>query len=226
MSTNNIDFSLKEDSLRFLHSYTVSQLRELRQYLELLDDVIQKSKDEEIAKLEETYSNLPDSQKEIFWQDNYPIHWEELFSFNLRSAFILQLCKVIEPYLSMLCRDVKEITTSKISVGDLKGGLYERNKKFLRAIGGFDKPNDRSWESIGDIYALRNTIAHHGGIVEGSNTEKRVMSLMNKVPGISIPSAGMLNIEKSFCEHSISTVQDFIDDLYEAATKLHKTKKP
>ncbi|MCG6946252.1 MAG: hypothetical protein LJE87_13020, partial [Deltaproteobacteria bacterium] len=159
-----------------------------------------------------------DSRKNEFWQENYPVHWDEIFGYNLRSSFVLLLCNTIEPYMSMVCSNVKTINNSNLSVDDLKGSLYERTRKYLEVVGGFSSPKDREWEIMGDIYALRNVITHNGAMIGGSNKEKRIRSLMKKSPGLSVPSEGMLSIEKSFCEYAIDNVETFVNGLYFSTT--------
>lgn len=221
-----MEFKLQDDMVDFLYSYICTQLNELRNYLTVMDDYIIGSERDEISDLEKEFDELSDSGKEMFWQENYPVHWNEVFGYNLRSSFVLLLCNTIEPYMGMLCLDIKAIKKSKLAVDDLKGGLYERTRKYLETVGGFNSPKDGEWEIIGDIYALRNAITHNGAIIEGSNKEERIKSLMNKAPGLSIPSGGMLNIEKIFCEFALLNVESFVKGLYGSTKAAYSNEKP
>ena len=99
MAVDCSSFDFSKDMSRFMYCHTKAQTKELHEYLKIMDEFVSKSEKEELSALEKEYNNLSSQAKEDFWQENYPVHWEEIFAGNLRSSFILLLFNIVEPYI-------------------------------------------------------------------------------------------------------------------------------
>lgn len=206
------------DAGELWYGYTKDQLHGLRYYLSVMEEFISKSESEELSCLKRQSDMLCAQKQGDFWAMNYPVHWET-FANNLRNSFILLLFTSLEPYITILCRDIGKATNATIELKDIKrGNLYEKSRKYLKKFGSFKLPTEKEWEVVIDIYALRNMITHNDGIIEGSNKEKRIKALMNKVTGLS---DGMLS--KEFCEYALTTIDNFVEALYESAMIIFRT---
>jgi len=217
------------DAGEFWYGYTKDQLHGLRCYLSVMEEFISKSESKELSYLEKQSDMLSDQSKGNFWAMNYPVYWEEIFANNLRNSVILLLYKILEPYISILCRDIGK--TTKIKLEDMKGGgsLYERIHKYLEEVGKFQSPTEKEWEVVINIYALRNMITHDDNSNE-KNEIKMIKALMkiealimNKATGLSMSSDGMLSIGKEFCEYALTNIDKFVDALYESAMIIFRT---
>ena len=88
MTVNCSSFDFSKDMWRFMYCHTKSQIKELYEYLRLMDEFISKSEQEELSALEKEYNNLPSQVRDGLWQENYPVHWEDIFASNLRSSLV------------------------------------------------------------------------------------------------------------------------------------------
>ncbi|WP_417661231.1 hypothetical protein [Pseudomonas sp.] len=189
---------------------TTENLSELRHFLETLENFITQEERKEIEALE------PHATSEGFWEYYYPYQWQQIIGDQLRKSFIVSLMSSAEFHLNLLCRDVAIIAKASITHEDLKGSTIARARKFLDAFSGFTAPKEALWELISDIYTLRNSIVHNSAIIDTNDrNSKRITALMGRAPGLSNPSAGVLEIRPDFCHHALSSVEDFFAQLHE-----------
>ena len=188
----------------------------LRLYLTTTEEFIEREEAREIESLEKhAGASSPD-----FWAWHYPVQWQEIIGSQLRKSFVVSLVSLAEFHIGMLCRDVVTITEAQITIDDLKGNIFSRARKFLETFARFTSPAQVDWELMGDIYALRNNIVHNAALVEADRNSSRLESLMQKAPGISNPSAGILDIKKEFCLYVLSHVETFMNDMHNEYAEL------
>lgn len=183
-------------------------LEELRLFQTTLEDFVEAEEKRDIEALA-PFATTPD-----FWMYNHPYQWQDIIGSQLRQSFVMSLASATEFHLGLLCRDTASVLQSPISHEDLKGGLITRARKFVLAFGRFNSPPETTWQNLADFYVLRNTIAHGGALVDTDREGKRLVAFMQRNPGISVPSAGMLKIERQFTSHMLDVVQRFFEELH------------
>ncbi|WP_029918782.1 hypothetical protein [Nevskia soli] len=184
-------------------------LSELRLFLDTLENFIENEERRDVEALK-PHAKYPD-----FWADHYPYQWQQIIGSQLRQSFLVSLMSATEFHLGMLSRDAASIVQTPISHDDLKGSMLTRSKKFLEAFAHFSAPSHSSWEIIGDLYALRNSIVHNAALVDADRNEGRIAAMMKRSPGISQPSAGMLEMKREFCSYAHKAVESFFNDLHD-----------
>jgi len=192
-------------------------LEELKLYRETLEVFIHNEESKEVAALEK-HAEPGDGE---FWSYHYPYQWQDIIGSQLRKSFTVSLLSLAEFHLGLLCRDVAEVVEARIKCEDLKGNsVFARAKKYLEAFGNFQSPPQAVWELVGDLYALRNSIVHNAALVDIDRNSARIQSLERKAPGISFPSAGVLDLKSEFCTFAIEKVEGFLNDLHQEYVRL------
>lgn len=203
--------SLLRDKGEMSHWLVKDNLEELHLFLGSLEGFIEQEEKREVAALEK-YARDNDGE---FWAEHYPYQWQQIIGSQLRKSFVVSLMSLAEFHLGILCRDVATITEAKITHEDLKGSMFTRARKFLEHFAGFVSPSQSDWERISDLYALRNSIVHNAALVDIDKNSSRLEAFMQRAPGISIPSAGMLEMKKEFCVFALDRVEAFIEALHQ-----------
>jgi hypothetical protein len=183
---------------------------ELRLFRGTLEKFIEEEEAGEIAALAKHAE--PDDGE--FWAAHYPYQWQQIIGSQLRKSFVVSLVSLAEFHIGLLCRDVATVTEAKITPDDLKGPLFIRARKFLETFAQFEAPSQAEWEFIGDLYSLRNSIVHNAALVDVDRNSARIEAFMRKAPGLSVPSAGMLKMENSFCVFAFEGVNSFLEVLH------------
>lgn len=197
-------------------------LEELKHYLDSIDGYLKAEEKRELGKLEEAAEKIPAEYRSEFFADHYPYEWEQIFAYHLRHSFVIALMALTEDHLNSFCRNTATLLKSPITHEDLKGSLMETGRKFLDAFANFSTPKEHEWKVVVDIYKLRNAIVHNGGRIEGAPNEARLKAFVRDAPGISIPSAGMLRIDKDFCLFAIDKVEGLFKELHNQQEGLRR----
>ena len=79
--------------------YRLDEVSRLDSYITVMEKFLESSILAELDSLEPTLAKLTDIEKDVFLQDNYPVHWEDNFGTRIRSAFCIQLCSYVEEVL-------------------------------------------------------------------------------------------------------------------------------
>jgi len=201
-----------------------------RLYLQTMEDFIDRKEKEEVASIK---AKFPESA-EINWSYHYPVYWEDIFFTQIRSSFIVSIVSFAEVSLNRVCKQVFNILTPPIKHTDehkeLKGGIIDRGKKYLKKFGKFNNPNDELWSIIKSIYLVRNCIVHNNNDIEDmeSKKQKQIGSLIGKLPGLLAAPAfvgdfgkyGFLKINYEFLIFSIDRIQEFVSSLYDELEQL------
>ncbi len=199
-----------------------------------MEDFIDKKEEEEVASIK---AKFPEGA-EINWSYHYPIYWEDIFFTQLRSSFIVSIVSFAELNLDRVCKQVFNILTPPIKHTDkhkdLKGGIIDRGKEYLRRFGKFNNPSDELWGIIKSIYLVRNCIVHNNNDIEDMESKKQeqIGNLVDKLPGLSAAAAfvgesgkyGFLKINNEFPIFSIDRIQEFVSSLYDELEQLCKSK--
>lgn len=197
----------------------IETLKGLKLYLETLEAFIDRERTQEISELKKHIEQWLPKQQEEFWAWHYPIHWDEIFASQLRSSFVPTLISLAESHIGMVADQAYEIVGTPIRPRDLRGGLFERHRKYLEAMAGFTRPSDASWNSVYEIRDVRNCIVHANSRIFDSRNPERLHTLVRKLPGLSA-SYDVLELSPEFLMHGLKTIEGFITDLYEEALAL------
>ena len=210
----NVEDNLREELIRAggIISYDIfsieGEISKLRFYFKTMEGFIEKEEAEEAKRFEEYTRNLNDSQKSSFWERNDPPPWDDIFLNTLRSSFLIVIVSYAETILKTICRDVGIILRTTIKCNDLKGNIFERSRKFLDCFGKFDKPTDRVWELINNIYYVRNVFVHNDGFMDDSG-RSRLRQFIKESPGI-YETNDSIKIEASFCYFALESISSFL----------------
>jgi hypothetical protein len=195
-------------------------LDELALFQRMMEQFIVDEADKGVKDTNGTLSLYAEGEKREFWAYSHPWYWQDIFASRLRMSYIVSLFSITESHLKAVCDAIAQIIKSPIQMDDLRGGVFGRARKFLWHIGGFDRPTERDWEQITDIWCLRNIIVHRNGVLVGSADERRIRALFGRAPGIGCQSEVMLEIEQGFCDFSQSRVWDFFEQIELEVTSL------
>ena len=191
-------------------------LDELRMFRGTLEKFIEEEETREVAAL----AKHAGADNGEFWADHYPYQWQQIIGSQLRKSFVVSLISLAEFHLGFLCRDVAVVTEAKITHEDLRGALFIRARKFLEMFAQFTAPAQADWELVGDLYSLRNSIVHNAALVDTGRNSERLVEFMRRAPGISVPSAGMLEMKKEFCIFALDSVTSFLGVLQQQYVAL------
>jgi hypothetical protein len=121
----------------------------------------------------------------------------------------------------MVAEQTCEIAGSPLKASDLRGGLLERNRKWLNALAGFMHPDDRSWNLIYEIRDVRNCIVHTNSRIWEAKNPERLRLLAGSLPGLAAPS-DVLELSREFSTYALISVRDFVLALYDEAERFCK----
>jgi hypothetical protein len=87
---------------------------------------------------------------------------------------VVSLATFLEIFLNRLCYQVSLVTRSDLTARDLRGSMLERARKYLGAIGKFERPSSARWDEIDSFLRIRHVIVHVGGLTLGTNHQKAI----------------------------------------------------
>lgn len=207
------------DVLPLFRSEAAATLEALKFYLETLKSFIDNEREKEISTLKREVEHLSDDDQGELWAWHYPVHWDDIFASQLRASFVVTVMSLAESHLGMVAEQASEIASSAIKSRDLRGGLFERHRKFLETLAGFSRPAKDSWNSLHEIREIRNCIVHANSTIYNSHNQERLRSLVKTLPGLSA-NHEVIELSSEFPRHSLAAVQKFITELYDEASIL------
>jgi len=153
----------------------------------------------------------------------------------LSLSFVMLISSEFEKSIKQVCSKLKERLKLETDLDDFKRkkgiGLIKGARKYLTDHGKFKNPDIKSWESIEDIYLIRNIIVHNELVYEKlrNNQKEAVNRFDKKNCGIKIytdPFADILPnnenrqaeptrilIDWNFCEYCIKETITFFEKL-------------
>ena len=188
------------------------ELEKFRLFARQMEILIDQAEESEIVSLKGSIAGLSQEGQDEFWLWNYPVHWDEIFRATIRNSMVVSLATFLETFLDRLCSQVSLITRSELNVRDLRGGILERTRKYLTAIGKFKEPNSAAWTEIGLFFKIRHVIVHVGGFTLGTNHQKAIEQFCKSRSDIRLEH-GSIEIEPAFVEFLIDQLKEFIQQL-------------
>lgn len=195
-------------------------LNELELFLRTIESFIEKEEKRELESLNKYLETIHVAERGEVFADHYPYEWQQILGAHFRSSFIITLMSVTEDSLNRICTQVSTMLDTSISNKDIKGSILEASQKYLQAIGKFEAPPEHIWATVVNLYKVRNVIVHNGGMLEGAPNEKRIRAFMEKAPGISNPSAGLIKLNKEFCFYALQQVKALFSILHAEQERL------
>lgn len=202
-----------------LRSEAQGTVTELKFYLETLESFIEAEREKEIPALTKEVDHLSSDDQGEFWAWHYPVHWDDIFASQIRSSFIVTLMSLAEAHLGMVAEQACHIASTPLKPRDLRGSAFERDRRFLESLAGFNRPAEESWDSLYEVREIRNCIVHANGTIYRSHNEKRLKALVTKRPGLNA-GYGVIGLASEFPQHCLTVVQNFLTELYEEATTM------
>ena len=89
-----------EEGCNFSQHLANTFLSEAEFYLKTIEEFIATKRAAEIAVLQTEAGLLSPARRPDYWAWHYPVHWEDVFEAQLRSAFVVTLASFVEDYLS------------------------------------------------------------------------------------------------------------------------------
>lgn len=216
-------------------SYFVPSCELLAAYIEIVEDQVERSKEqfrvgaERISfdpyagddELEGDFVDQVDEYKGLY-SDTWDL--ESVFvdyfpSLQRRSAF-LTIMAVIESEVHKLCTFLQEEKKLLLKIKDLRGMGLARDLLYLEKVVGLGIHRDSSeWEEIENIRHIRNIVAHRSGAISDSsgNLDERLMRYVKSNKFLF--SGDEIGINEGFLSHVINVFQSLFQKLDES---IHK----
>jgi hypothetical protein len=204
------------------------RLDELKRYLDITEQYLQKAKEDFKAWADEEVKKLPLQQREEFYDfysDDYWRH-EERFPRILRNSFLVSALSLLEYEIHVICTRLKKERPITISLSDLKGDTLEKTKLFFQTAGLNLKYDGQIWQEINKYYLVRNCIVHNSGLIKGFKDERKLRAYITQKGTISHDTIEEeIALTGQFCEEVIDTMQGFTEELYKTLTEKKPSNK-
>ena len=197
-------------------------IRNLREYVRKLEDVLRNELEKFNLRVEEETSKLPEHQKEEFYNFCSGEYWQltEVFPHIFRSSLFVTCYSFFEHELNELCGYFHKHQSCPIKINDLKGDGIFRAKIYLKKVVGIEFPDQStSWEDIVDYNKIRNIIVHNNGKLDDSQKSKRIEEFIKKKSSIKLNNLKFIKFNDNFSLEIISTIKEFLDELIKVIPK-------
>lgn len=195
---------------RYLYTANFSDLELLRSTIE---ELITREETGDINQVATVADSLPHEHRGEFWADNHPYGWEDIIAPQFRGAFFMALMSAVEAHLGRIAQDAAVICRAPIDADELRGGVYQRTRRFLERFCAIAAPDEASWQRIGSYYAVRNALVHAGGFIRDGATKRQIEALARQVPGLELWS-NLIEVRREFCEAALTDCRAFLDALF------------
>ena len=160
----------KEEAINFIEQVIEykSDIFDFNEEIEKLQFYINESENILHNKEIDEVNEIKNRTNKVDWNYDYPIHWEEIFKSNLRTGSISTLWSSFEYYIVSFCGIIYAISPLELKYNNLKGGKLDQIKKYFKI---FLEYNFNDWQSIKDIYLIRNLLVHNKGFIPESTSK-------------------------------------------------------
>lgn len=178
--------------------------------LEAFAESLQRFIDVEDDRLMSKYTGPPEEYEGWWLQD--------VLASRLRATCLSAVMDMAATHLSYFCRDIGVV--QRVSVPDLQRDTFNAARRFLCRTILFRLPEENDWQDMGDLYALRNRVAHAlGTLPEEVNEYRRFELLAKRQEGISV-SERIVDFDRKFCASLLVRVQSFFKVLHEEYVRV------
>lgn len=153
-------------------------------------------------------NQIEDSEQRDTFFEAYSDEYHEFTQMNvlLMNSFFCSCFALFEEHLVRICDKAKSKRDCPFSVGDLKGSLSDRVKKFLRRLDIAIPTDSSEWPEITKYIEIRNKIMHDGALVG------RKWDHIDYAEGKGIVPTGGIELEltRSFCKEALENYRRFL----------------
>jgi hypothetical protein len=208
--------------IHFFRIETDSFFRSLADYHEKMEAQIPIIRESEFEKVREW------AKQESVEYGEYDVaidelHWDYDYNFprSLRYSFVVLLFLVVEKQLTEFCRNLEEEHNLPIKANALKGDIIERAKTYVHKLASIAEGRI-NWKKVEDLSKVRNCIINAMGDVKELRDKTHIQDLISANIGLTIGSEefterGKLQLSAEYCSKAVQEIQDFFDELFDAA---------
>ncbi|TAM12373.1 MAG: hypothetical protein EPN72_05150 [Nevskiaceae bacterium] len=186
----------------------VQEFSDLRRYVRMMEQLINEAERTEVENLRPEVVTLNTVDRNEFWMQYYPTHWDDVVREAFRASTVIALVSFLETTLSRIARDVSVVVEEALSASDFGGSVVQRSKKYLIRFGGF-QTDENGWAEMDEIIQIRNALAHANGNIDQCKNSNRIRKIIEKGPGLR-DACGRISIDTSYLEHCLESVQIFL----------------
>jgi hypothetical protein len=140
--------ALLSDECAMSHFGYADNFRELEHLLSTIDDLVLREEAAELDVLSANAAHLTEQDRGEFWAENHPYWWDHIVVPQFRGAFVISLMSAAELHLGRLANDAGVIVEAPIALDELRGGFYQRARRFLASFAHVELP-EATWRRIG-----------------------------------------------------------------------------
>lgn len=157
----------------------------------------------------------------MFWQNNYPVHWEENFGTRTRSAFCIQLCSHVESVLVDIAERVRIIERcAGIKVKKNAPAIWQY-KAYFESAAKFLGPPARLWEQTNFVSLIRNAFVHNHGCSNKIGKVSEFDSFLANLPQVDV-HGDLIDMKASSCTALLDIAERFHTALLEEYKKYQR----
>lgn len=163
-----------------------------------------------------SYSNDdPDEAEEYIEYGLYSQNVNENIPRLFWGPFIVSLWSILESSYIEISNQISSIQNQQLKLNDINGGIINQVKKYFSHVLKISyMPDKFNWESIIDLYAIRNAFAHKNGRFDllDEGKQKKIKNMVKKEVGLVITNDCII-LKKKFVETKLTDVKTLIEYL-------------
>jgi hypothetical protein len=227
------------DGVRRMHrNDIIFHINQAGSYLDKVASLIEKSEKDEADKIRIRNTEQGISPEEHFPELDISAYvYECVFTEILYYSVVMHLCSTIELKLMLIAEKLHDFR--KDSTVSLIANLHQENSrdkmkdriaKYIKKHFSYDIKRDTRWQTVCDVFWLRDVIAHSNGVInigrfeKASENQSMFWSIQSKYKkhgeisayqgGIFLPPQyGKIKLSSAICRFFISEIEAYFNDL-------------
>lgn len=189
-----------------------------RMYIDTMEKFIVESTYLEATSLEPQTLLLSDEEKDFFWQNSYPVHWEEIFGVRTRSAFCIQLYSHIEAIVADVAQRIEIIGRCSAITLSRETSLIKNHRAYFMAQAQFEGPSEEQWQQMTFLGHIRNAYVHNQGHSKKLTGNSDFDSFIESLPHVSL-HGNFIDLKAGACTALLDIAERFYLALYKEYQK-------
>jgi hypothetical protein len=149
----------------------------------------------------------------------------EPFPRLLHTGVIISTVILLEQELDSFAHSLQKVQGLKLCLGDLRGSLVERFKKYCLCVARLPFPvSDSNWQDLRGVLEIRNCLVHNDGLLEGFEKAPTVKAFMTR-HGTPHAEGGRLCVAADTSLKVIDVVKLFIESIHKGALQKYPHNK-
>jgi hypothetical protein len=195
------------------------ELDVLREYILHMDQSIEEAE----AACQTSVQAVPPSLQSIA-EDKSDL-LAEPFPRLLHTGVIISTVILLEQELTFFARFLQKVEGLGLSLGDLRGSLVERFKKYCLHVARLPFPvSERNWQDLRGVIEIRNCLVHNEGFLDGFNKACAVRAFMDD-HGTPLVEDGRLCVGADTSLKVLDVVKLFIESIHNEALQKYPDDK-